>query len=329
MLSRYHFPLGTYPHRRIGRLTKALPVTALACSLALSTPALGDSVIITTATSASYSGQSFSFDDFSLSGPSFSLSGGTVGPIQIPFFSPGDSIGTLSIGFPAGFEQPPYSTAIGQITDGNKTFNAVFDGSGKVSAFANGAIWPSGPHPSVTIPAVMTGMFSGCISSSLPKCDSNFPNSIVDISVNLPGKLTLSLDPTTVLMEATFDSTPVPEPSAKLLVSLAGGLVIVRMFCQFISAVGLGARRRRRLSFSTRWTVDRTRRIAATHILVPLRSRRQRALPGLSQSMRRQAYLLCLAALRTAAHRFFCAAAILCRASGLNTRFFCGSAANA
>lgn len=205
-----------------GLFKPALIVTYVTVALALAVApcAYADTIPTLTATSASYSGMSFAFDGFSASGPSFNFDGGTVGPISIPFFGSGQPIGVVSIGFPEGFAQPPYYIPTGQIAVGSTTYDAVFSGSGNVSTLPNTVIWPSSPDPSVSVPAVMHGEFSACISSTLPVCDMSFPIPFAKISIDLRGELVFSPESSGVLMSATFTSTPVPEPAAIKLILL-------------------------------------------------------------------------------------------------------------
>ena len=181
-------------------------------------------------TAVSYSGTSFAFDSFSVSGSSFSFDGLSAGPISIPFFAEGQAIGLISIGFPAGFFQPPDYAPFGQITIGNETLTAVFSGSGEISTLTNDVIWPSGPNPSATVPALVQGTFSSCVSSSAPMCDPNFANPIANISIDLLGDIRFSLDSTSVLMTASFTSTPVPEPSGFLLAFIGFGIAAASVF---------------------------------------------------------------------------------------------------
>ena len=184
---------------QIGRLFQpALIVTyaTVAWALAVGSCAYADTIPTLTATRASYSGMSFAFDGFSASGFSFNFDGGTVGPISIPFFGPGQPIGVVSIGFSGGFPQPPYCAPTGQIAIGRTTYDAVFSGSGSVSTLPNTVIWPSSPDPSVSVPAVMHGEFSACISSTLPVCDMSFPIPFAKIPIDLPGNwCSLSVPP--------------------------------------------------------------------------------------------------------------------------------------
>lgn len=134
-----------------GLFQPALIVTyaTVALALAFGPYAYADTIPTLTATSASYSGMSFAFDGFSASGSSFNFDGGTVGPISIPFFGPGQPIGVVSIAFPGGFPQPPYYAPTGQLTIGSTTYDAVFSGTGSLSSLPNTVIWPSSPNPSV------------------------------------------------------------------------------------------------------------------------------------------------------------------------------------
>ncbi len=205
-----------------------LAVTLVAGGLVMASPASAAPIL--TATSFSYDLKSSGTSStLTAAGDGFDFTINTaslIGPLTINYGSP---LFTTILQDSAG--NPP----VEQITLNGTTYTVLLTRtSASISTVPAGLVLTAGEPSTFTVAAQAQFQYTACVEfGHLPICDPSFASPIADITVALPGSLTVSLTANTQqhnysILSELFVSTPEPASVALTLLGLLPVVLFVR-----------------------------------------------------------------------------------------------------